>query len=340
MEKPVLRFNDGGKFRVLMISDFHAGKSYNPKLKKGIEALLEETKPDFVMVGGDQVLEKDNYDDVKAYMADIMEPVISRKIPWGTIFGNHDREVGIDIALEEKAYEEIPYCMSESGPEELHGIGNYCLTILSSEDDKPAFNLWAMDSNRYIEDYAEMFGMDKNTRFRLPDHFNYGANGAAPLFDQIQWYFNKSLNMEKESGKKIPGIMFMHIPLQEYLEVLRNPEECGARGDMREKCGATEINSGLFLAGLQRGDIKGYFFGHEHLIDIQGEYCGVTLACDAAIGYNMSAHDDLRGGRVIDITEDGTISTRMIKLMDLLGRDAMRDPSYMEGGCYYFIRKL
>ncbi len=340
MDKPVLKFNSEGKFRILMVSDFHAGNNYNPKLKKGIEALIEETKPDFIMVGGDQCLDRDSVEAVRDYMADIMEPVISRKIPWGTVFGNHDRETGIDIALEEEAYEMLPYCMSERGNEELHGIGNYCLSVLSSTDDTPAFNIWAMDSNRYIEDYAEMFGMDKDTRFRLPDHFNEGANGAAPLFDQIQWYFNSSADMEKKFGKKIPGVMFMHIPLPEYLEVCRNPEECNARGDKREACGATELNSGLFLAGLQRGDIKGYFFGHEHLIDLQGEYCGVTLATDAAIGYNMSAHDDLRGGRVIDLFENGTIATRTVKLMDLLGKEAMRNPDYMEGGCHYFIRKL
>lgn len=335
-----LRFNKSGRFRILMISDFHAGNSFDPKLKRGIEALLEETKPDFVMVGGDQCLDKETFEEVRDYMADIMEPVIKRKIPWGTVFGNHDRETGIDISIEEKAYEELPYCLSQRGPENIHGIGNYCLSVLSAEDDTPAFNIWALDSNRYIEDYAAMFGMDPATRFRLPDHFNEGANGAAPLFDQISWYFNGSAEMERKYGKKIPGVMFMHIPLPEYLEVLRNPEECGARGDKREKCGATELNSGLFLAGLQRGDIKGYFFGHEHLIDIQGEYCGVTLACDAAIGYNMSAHDDLRGGRVIDLFEDGTIATRCVKLIDILGKEAMRNPDYMEGGCRYFIRKL
>lgn len=340
MDRPVLRFNKNGKFRILMFSDFHAGKQYNPKLKRGMEALLEETRPDFVMVGGDQCLERDNPADAGAYMADIMEPVISRKIPWAAIFGNHDREVGIDIELEEEAYEKIPFCLSERGPHELHGIGNYRIPVLSSTDDTPAFHIWGMDSNRYIEDYAEMFGMEPGTKFRLPDHFNEGCNGAAPLFDQIQWYFNSSLEEERKYGKKIPGVMFMHIPLPEFLTVCRNPEECGARGDKRETCGATELNSGLFLASLQRGDIKGFFFGHEHLIDIQGEYCGVTLACDAAIGYNMSAHDDLRGGRVIDLNEDGTISTRSVRLMDLLGREAMRNPDYMEGGCHYFIRKL
>ena len=145
---------------------------------------------------------------------------------------------------------------------------------------------------------------------------------------------------EKEAGKKIPAVMFMHIPLPEYLEILRNPEDCGAIGSKRETVGCCEINSGLFAACLQRGDVKGIFFGHEHLCDIQGEYAGIIMAQDAAIGYNMSAHDDLRGGRVIDLFADGSIQTRTVKLIDLMGREAMRRPDYFEGGCKYFIRDL
>ena len=64
------------------------------------------------------------------------------------------------------------------------------------------------------------------------------------------------------------------------------------------------------------------------------------MAYDSCVGYNMSAHDDLRGGRLIELNEDGSFETRHIKLMDLLGVDAMRNPDFFEGGCKYFIRKL
>ena len=49
---------------------------------------------------------------------------------------------------------------------------------------------------------------------------------------------------------------------------------------------------------------------------------------------------DYGGGRVIDLFEEGTVQTYMVHLMELLGRGAMRDPDYFEGGCKYFIRKL
>jgi len=323
-----------------MVSDFHAGAQFNPKLKIGLDKLIEHCSPDFVMIGGDQCLKRDTPEEVREYFCDIIEPILSRKLPWGAIFGNHDREGGIDIALEQKAYESIPGCLGEAGPEDINGVGNYRIPVLSSKSDIPAFNLWALDSNRYMRDYIPMFGLDEDTRFILPDHFNDNSGDGQPLFDQIQWYFNKSKEAEAKFGKKIPGVMFMHMPLMEYLQILRNPEECGAVGSLRSGIGCSEISSGLFMACLQRGDVKGIFFGHEHLCDIQGEYCGITMACDAALGYNMSGHDDLRGGRVIDLFEEGTIQTYQVSLMSIMGKEAMRDPDYFEGGCKYFIRKL
>lgn len=338
--KQILRFGKQGNFRILMVSDFHAGKNCSPKLIRGLDALVEETSPDLVLVGGDQCLDVDNTDDAATYMARLMEPVIRRKIPWAAVFGNHDREVGIPVEEEQKAYERIPGCISEAGPEDINGTGNYRLDILHSDSDETAFHIYALDSFSTIGDYIRIFGLDKDTKFILPDSFANKNNQATPMFDQIMWYYTDSLNEEKKAGKKIPAIMYMHVPLMEFCLIERNPEQTDARGSKRELVGCSEMNSGLFLTCLQRGDVKGIFCGHEHLCDFSGKYCGITLAYASALGYNMSAHDDLRGGRVIDVKEDGTFETKHIKLIDLLGKEAMRDPDYFEGGCKYFFRDL
>lgn len=335
-----LRFHENGRFRILMVSDFHAGAQYHPMLKTGLEALLAHTQPDFVMIGGDQCLNRNSIAEARDYFADILSPVIQRGLPWGAVFGNHDREAGIDIADEMQAYMQIPGCLAQPGPRELHGVGNYCLPVLPPQGETPLFHIWALDSNRYMKDYIPMFGLEEGTRFVLPDHFSDGSPDGQPLFDQIRWYYDLSVQAENQTGVKVPGVMFMHTPLMEYLQILRNPEECDAVGSLRSTIGAAEISSGLFMAALQRGDIRGIFFGHEHLCDIGGRYAGVTMACDAALGFNMSGHDDLRGGRVIDLFSEGTVQTHMVHLMELLGRGAMRDPDYFEGGCKYFIRKL
>ncbi len=329
-------FKENGKFRILAVSDFHAGNDYCKKLKTGFEALLENTKPDFVMLLGDQCLNKNTYDEVKSYMADIMEPVIKRNLPWSAIFGNHDREMGISVDEEIKAYSELPGFHGDAGPESISGVGNFIIPIYSENSEKIKFALWGLDSGLY---QRNTLGHPKN-ELVLPDSpFGHNSDGT-PDFSQVMWYYNESVKLENQAGEKINGIIFTHVPIPEFVYITKNPEECQARGNLREAPACAMISTGLFNAAVERRDIKGFFFGHDHLNDLQGEYLGITMAYDGALGYDMSAHDDLRGGRVIDIDISGNVETKMVSLWSIMGRDCMRNPDFMEGGCQYFIRKL
>lgn len=342
-----LQFNQNGKFRILMISDFHCGSRrkgfedgnpYSPKVREAIEALVTETNPDFVMVGGDQCIGK-NADYLYNSFCDIMAPVIERCIPWAHVYGNHDREAPMTTAEQEKIYETIPHCFSKRGPEDIFGVCNYVIPVYSSNGDKIAYNLFALDSNREISDYIENYGIaEEDNNIVLP--FAFGTRGvqAMPFFEQVMWYYNTSKQMEKENGAKIPALMFMHNPCIEFNLIFRNPEETDMYGEKRESVGCSELNTGLFTACLERGDVKGIFCGHEHMNAYHGKYCGIILGYDSAVGYDMSAHDDVRGGRVIDIREDGTLTTRHIKLMAIMGEKALRRPDFFEGGLNYFIR--
>ncbi len=331
-----LCFNEKGKFRILAVSDFHAGKNFSKKLTVGFEALLENTNPDFVMLIGDQCLDKNTSEEVKNYMAEIMSPVIKRNLPWSAVFGNHDREMGISAEDEIEAYSCLSGFCGEAGPENVSGCGNFTVPIYSENGEKLKFILWGMDSGLY---QRNTLGHPKS-ELVLPDVPFGGSSDGTPDFSQVMWYYNESLKLEKQEGEKVPGIIFTHVPIPEFVYITRNPEECRARGNLREAPGCATLSSGLFNASVERGDIKGFFFGHDHLNDLQGEYLGITMACDGALGYDMSTHDDLRGGRVIDIDTDGNIETRMISLWSLMGKDCMRNPDFMEGGCQYFIRKL
>lgn len=340
MPKPVLRFHKDRRFQILMISDFHAGKQCSEKLIKGIEALVQHTSPDLVLVGGDQCLRGTTKEYLADYMKHIMSPVIGRGIPWAAVSGNHDRETDHPIELEFEAYESLPGYVGEIGPDNVSGCGNYCLQVLASRSNEPAYHIWALDSFSEVRDFIRIFNLPANTQFQLPVPMCNGSCQSTVMFDQVLWYYTESQKKETAAGKKIPAIMYMHVPLPEICFLANNPEQCDVRGDKRESIGCSELNSGLFMACLQRGDVKGIFFGHEHLCDFDGIYCGITLGYDAAVGYDMSAHDDLRGGRIITLNEDGSFVTETVKLMDIMGIDAMRDPAYFEGGSKYNFRIL
>ncbi len=343
-----LRFNSNGRFRILMISDFHAGyrrkgfedgNPYSPKIKEAIEALVTETDPDFVMVGGDQCIGKSK-EYLYTSFTDIMEPVLRRNIPWAHVYGNHDRESEMTTAEQQTVYEKIPHCFSQRGPEDLFGVCNYCIPVYAHDSDKVAYNLFALDSNREISDYFEQFGIrEEDNNMLLPFAFGSRSVQSMPFFSQVMWYYNKSRELEHLNGSKAPALLFMHNPILEFNLIFRNPEECDMYGEKREAVCCSELNSGLFMACLERGDVKGIFCGHEHMNAYHGKYCGIILGYDACVGYDMSAHDDVRGGRVIDIYEDGTLETKHIKLMAIMGEKAMRRPDWLEGGLNYFIRQ-
>lgn len=343
--KDSLRFDKNGKFKILMVSDMHAGTHYNPKLIKSLEALLDYSEPDLVVVGGDQLaggeLNEITVEELEKFISVIVEPMERRNIPWFHVYGNHDKESGLPNEVQQPVFESFDHCISEAGPEEISGVGNFVRTIYSSKTGKPMFNLWAFDSHSEWPDYVKRFNIKpEDSRIRMPHPLGGSSAQASVMFDQVVWYYNKSSEMEKEYGYKIPGIMFMHVPIMEYHIIANNPEETGMVGSKREQICCGELNSGLFMACLQRGDVKGIFCGHEHLIDFQGKYCGIMLGYDAALGFNMSAHDDMRGGRIFEINEDGTFETRTVKLLDLMGKEAIRNPEFIEGGDNYSIRTL
>ena len=354
-----LSFNKDGKFKILMISDMHSSGNfhgigrayYRDKMLMGMEALLDEVKPDFVMLGGDQCFGNfenmsDNlqenlkllYDDMK----EVLSPILTRGLPWAHVYGNHDAECKLTKAEMEPVYESFDTCVSKAGPENLYGVGNYLIPVYSGTDEnKVAYNIFCLDSNRELKDELKLFGVEgKEDNAVLPFPFGMGKGQSMPLFSQVMWYYNTSLNMEMKEGRKTPAIMCMHNPILEHNLIYRNPEETNMIGSKRESPACSELNSGLFYACLERGDVKGIFCGHEHLNTYQGTYCGITLAYDGCIGFDMSAHDDLRGGRVIELDEkESSFTTKFIPLVELLGKKAWRREEF-EGGWHteYFIR--
>ncbi len=321
--KKELSFRKDGTFRILMISDFHGHDRSGPQLKEGIDALVDGTDPDLVLLGGDQ-LGADSPERLYNYLRHTLSHLTERDIPWAHVYGNHDREQPMTLSEQEKVYEEFPLCLSSAGPEEVSGVGNYVLPVRSSDGARIAWNIWAMDSFREYPDYQEAFGHPEH-RYILRNSFGSGSVQASAMFDQVVWYYETSKAMEKELGYKIPAIMYMHVPIMEMLLIQKNPLACHMIGEQRETICCSEMNNGLFMACQQRGDVKGIFFGHEHLNDFSGELFGITLAYDSAVGYDMTCEDDIRGGREIVLFEkDGTFTTRHIKLLSLLGDRARR----------------
>jgi len=299
-----LRFNKDGKFKILMFSDTHG---HNEATLDAIDAVVENTKPDLILICGDTVhhitdeSDKPQVDKVYDFLCDLAVIFEKRNIPWAHVFGNHDHEAGPN-KMQQIAYERFELNVSKSGPEDIGGVANYVLPIKAHDSEDILFNVWGLDSHIGLGDFIERCNNPESSDVRkLPINFTDQTNHGALYFEQVMWYWNSSVELEKHNGKKIPGLMYFHVPLPEFWLAAKNPVETGLEGYCGEALGNGNINSGLFAAILQRGDVKTICCGHDHDCNFAAKYCGIKLCYDGALSYNGYNRYSIRGGRVFEL---------------------------------------
>lgn len=309
-----LKFKDN-KFKIMLISDVQDKLPIDERTIRCIEKIIEVEKPNFVFLNGDNcngTIPSEEY--FREYVEALTKPMEDKAIFWAHVFGNHDDEYIEDSKFgkdfQQSIYESMPHCISQRGKKELPGVGNYILPIYDSEGDSLIFNIWALDSLTYINKSNPGNKLEKKYEI-LPNGLAGSTNYDFIKFKQIEWYYNESEQIEKEQGEKVPGIMFFHMALPEHRLVVQNPEQTQMIGEANEEVCNAPINSGLFSAILERGDVRGVFVGHDHINDFVGNVYGVKLGFDGAIGYNHygckgeteEEKHRLRGARIFEIEE-------------------------------------
>ena len=312
--KPNLKTNSSGEFKVIMMSDLQDGKQMDARTMALSEKMLQIEKPDMVIIGGDCIAGYDgsinSVDDVKQAMSQVASVFEKNHVPWAVVLGNHDTEFRMKLPFTRRdmitAYSKYPYNMNKVGPKNVFGAGNDCLSIKDNSGKKPIFNLWLLDSNMYAPSNIVEFtkGLPKDKA----DNGWYQYDWIHT--DQVWWYYSTSKKMEEKYGAKIPGLMYFHMPIREFIDLIGAKRDVG---DRHEGIGSSSVNSGLLAAILERGDVKGVFCGHEHINNFAGNWMGITLGYDASNTYSKASYnladDDpnnvrTRGARVFVINQN------------------------------------
>lgn len=300
--RPALRCSAGGHFRLLSISDLHYHPAPDPQGIALTEQLIEIEKPDFVVVNGDCLSGRQSKSvaELRSAIGNVATVMEKHKIPWAVTFGNHDQEhfeaTNVDKHAVLEMYMSYPHNLNGGYARELYGAGTKYILIWNAEGTKPVYCIWLIDSN---------------------DYFTDGKNRPYDWIhaDQIQWYTRNSIALEKQYGGKIPGLMFFHIPLPEFHEMINSVGIIGVRHE--NEC-PSPVNSGMFSALLDRGDVRGVYCGHDHVNNYVGRWRGIELGYDGVIGYNAyprldpndPGHLHIRGGRVFEISDQQPASHR------------------------------
>ncbi len=311
----MMKFNNG-KFKILIFADIHAS---GPELKwtiRHIEKATEKANPDLVVLLGDNLtgwFPGISVIKVKNAINTIGDIFQKRGIPFAFVYGNHDHEGLGSLGFDEMSakrfilneFKKFSCCVVQQG-EDMTGLCNYNIPLLSSDGEKVKFNLWFMDSNPYAPE-------------------NEGGGYGYVHNDQIQWYEETGEKLKKENnGKNVPSMLFQHIIVPEIYDMLSCYDkrvngsvkgqgkhsshyytansEYITSGTLREGPCPPDVKSEQFNSWLKRGDIVAAFFGHDHINDFSGKYKGIDIQQVPSAGFYSYGY--AQGSRVVTLFED------------------------------------
>ena len=275
-----LEFNKNGEFKIAQFTDMHINQK-----KESIQLVLDivhkvvkAENPYLVVFTGDIVTEN----NPENAFGQIGELLAATETQWAVVLGNHDDEHNAKRPEVAKMLTTLPYCLNQVS-EGIYGTTNFVLPV---GQGKKKSLLYFMDSNAY-------------STLKKKNIEGYG------WFDlsQINWYKKTSSEFTEENkGKPLPALAFFHIPLPEYNQVW-DTKEIKKLGVKNEKVCCPDINTGMFAAMVEAGDVMGTFVGHDHVNDYMGVLYNIALAYGRCSGAGNAYGDLPPGGRIIVLKE-------------------------------------
>ncbi|MCP2265094.1 metallophosphoesterase family protein [Promicromonospora thailandica] len=337
-----LRFGRDGRFRIVQFNDTQDDEKIDRRTLELMRAVLDDERPDLVVLNGDNITGGcDTPLEMRQAMNNVVQPMEERGVPWAVTFGNHDEDSTPDSGVDEADMLAFyrSYRHNVNGPTApgITGQGNSHL-LIDGRGGKPAFNVWLLDSGRYA---PETLGGQDFEGYPTWDWLR---------MDQVKWYHDTSVALERRYGRPIPSLMFIHIPLWEYRfmwfgSVDGRTDADHERGRVRHRIEGERnedecpgpFNSGMFSAIRHRGDVRGVFCGHDHVNTYSGDYYGVLLGYAGNTGfgtYGLSGpeRNRLRGARVYDLDEsvDGVLAGTRMRFASEFGIDLTANDQWME----------
>lgn len=281
-----VRFNSDGRFKIVQLTDLHFKPSMPKEAEKTfarMDFIVREEKPDFIAITGDVIWGK----PAEKMFQQILDTLDSYRIPFCLVLGNHDAEQLSRTRIAEMVTSAKYNVNTLNEKGELADIR---IPVASSRgDDGAPLDLYFLDSN----DYSRM----KET---------VGGYGWFSL-EQIIWLKGQcEAATAANGGAHVPSLAFFHIPFPEFYdawiaaESVKHNSVTGIRG---EYGGHPQVNSGMFTAMLETGNIMGVFCGHDHNSDYIVPYYGIALAYGRYCGDDTVYNNLPHGVRVIELKE-------------------------------------
>lgn len=330
-----LSFDRKGRFKIVQFNDTQDDHLTDRRTIEFMGQVLDREKPDFALINGDVITGGPTANrEVYQAINNVVMPMESREIPWAVTFGNHDEdsteEAGTTV-FEPQMVEfvrQYKHNLNPTDDDGLFGSSNGQLLIKGSRGSRPVFAIWLLDSGRYAPEDPGGQSTEglKNYDWIRPE--------------QVDWYRDLSQDTEERYGRKVPGLMYFHIPTFEHHHMWFGQQftsddagheaavqKHGIVGVKNEDVYTGLFNSGIYAAAFDRGDVLGIYCGHDHINTYMGNYFGIELGYGPGTGFGPYGLNDgtwdmhtLRGARVFELDEDSPRvyeRTRLVFAQDL-----------------------
>lgn len=329
----LLRFNADGKFTVMQLTDIQDNADVDPGTILLITRALARYTPDLVVFTGDNIRGFMSRNSFRSSVDQFLAPLLQTGTKYAVTFGNHDDD-GIWPTFPGSREEQYAYYKQKGGNlfvdhdvPELDGTGSGAIPIYSYGQavDNPAFQIFLMDSGSYegigysgvmtnqIDYYLttntdvpclwfqhipvpEIYDLLTQVPPGSPDSFE----GSWDPFNNFTWALNHDRIHWEFSGSNIPSEIFKQAP---------GPTKPSTYEAPHHRSSPQFGSKTLYEAWLAAGNMRGAFFGHNHM----NTFVGTTLD-GIVLGYGkaatLRAHNDGDPGcRVFEIDENGDYNT-------------------------------
>lgn len=374
-----LQFHTSGKFRVLQCADIQDVPKISADTIALIEASLDAVRPDLVVFSGNQIAgyeavysqtyRKRRWDmphrqgpwgmrsasalareeaaleatreHVRQSIAQCVQPLENRGIPWAVTYGNHDFQCGLDNAEMDAIYREFPGCLNPESTaarsdrprtQPSSGLqdqlifpcepGTFALPVTDVERRRNVLGLVLLDSG----DYSRTGG--------------YGSPS------------DRALDFLAQVPELVAAqsMVFQHIPLPQYYSLLKEVSSTSARAiegyrtfsgrnfvlDESQTLPGGYLGEGISCPDVDSGEFDvlrssaGYFAvvsGHDHRNGFVGTVDGIMLAATPTCGFgSYGPAPAQRAVRLFefDIRHPHQPRTQLLEFGELVGKPSSR----------------
>lgn len=260
--RPKLELSKSNIFTLAIFSDLHYGEEEHGwgidqdiKSTRVMNSVLDfEHSIDLVVLNGDLITGENTFrENSSEYVDQIVAPLVSRRIPWASTYGNHDSKFNLSREATYQAEKRYPLSYTRQMNASLPGVTNYYLIVWASHSH-PAAILWFFDSRG-----GASYQRDPSNEDDIP---NWVADETAA------WYKATRAQLRSQYGL-LPSIAFVHIPPHPFLEVqdagLDATHFPGINDDVPSAIQGEGHNDDAFVeAILQDRLLNSIYVGHDH----------------------------------------------------------------------------